>query len=169
MMCCSVHLKCCSVDKFCYVDAEFHWAVFFFKMCLYKNIVPSVPILLFHSINTHFSAIVRPLISLYFGSFGFGGVMLGVVHKSYGHFWAPLPLCRSFYVNNKTYVLIWTFDKPLSPFLVHMVYEWPLNLGSSINHLDMEGGKNVYKVYEWPPKYATYQICIWHFVGIFYS
>ena len=96
MMCCSMHLECCSVDKCCYVDAEF-WT-----------------------------------------------------------FLSPLPLCRPFYVNNKTYVLIWTFGKPLSPFLVHMVYEWPLNLGSSINHLDMEGGKNVYMVYEWPPKYAKY-------------
>ena len=39
----------------------------------------------------------------------------------FGHFWPPSPLWTI--LQNKAYVVIWTFCKPPSPCLVHMVYE----------------------------------------------
>ena len=54
-----------------------------------------------------------------------------VIHKpwrvwtDFGRFWPPpFHLCFTILLD-KAYVVIWTFDNPLLPLQVHMVYEWP--------------------------------------------
>ena len=93
-----------------------------------------------HNLNGIF---LRQCIGLPDGSIVNGGPLepigYGVIHKPCGldrflKIFNPLPfylLSRSILLN-KAYAVIWIFGKPLSPNHVHMVYEWPLFLHTTL-------------------------------------